>query len=101
MIGSVAGAVSAGNIVNTPYEYSSRIEGFATVTRDKTDYSSAYIYHYSDNNAYVQVCSGGMNYSANGGSYWVGVGSSTYLPNYVKENSRNICYLYIQPSPAA
>ena len=97
MVGSVAGAVSAGNISDTSYQYNSTGEGFATVTRDKTDYTSAYIFHYGIDSANVQVRNGGVNYSANGGSYWVEAGSRAYLPNYVKENGLNNCYLYITP----
>lgn len=100
LVGSMAGAVSAGNIGDTTYQYNSTGSGFATPTRDKTDYTSAYIYHYGVNSAMVQVRSGGVNYSANGGSYFVAAGSSSYLPNYVKENGRGNCYLYITPSPA-
>lgn len=100
MAGSLAGAVSAGNIEDTTYSYNSTGNGFATATRDKTDYTSAYIYHKGVNSAMVQVRSSGINYSANGGSYFVAAGSSSYLPNYVKENGRGNCYLYITPSPA-
>lgn len=85
---------------DTPYDYFTGPNGFATQTRLKEDYTSSYINHQGVNPANVQVRSSGINYSANGGSYYVGVGQSRYLPNYVKENGRNNCYLYLTPSPA-
>lgn len=88
---------SANNSGDTPYNYTGQY-GFATETRDKTDYSSAYIYHLGAYAANVEVRSGGGNYTANGGSYYVPVGAAQYLPNYVKENGRSNCYLYIRPS---
>ena len=100
LVRSMAGAVSAGNIEDTKYQYNSSGYGFATETRDKTDYTSSYINHSGVNSAMVQVRSSGVNYSANGGSYFVAAGTSSYLPNYVKENGRGNCYLYITPSPA-
>lgn len=94
------GNVFAGNTGDTFYNYNSTSYGFATETRDKTDYTSAYIRHKGVNSANVQVRSEGINYSANGGSYYVAAGTSAYLPNYVKENGKNNCYLYLTPSPA-
>ena len=98
MVGSVAGAVSAGNIGNTSYQYNSTSKGFATETRDKIDYTSAYIEHYGVNGATVQVHSGGVNFTV-GGSRFAAAQSWSYLPNYVKENGFNNCYLYIKLYP--
>lgn len=93
-------SVSAGNTYDTEYDYNTGPNGFATETRDKTDYTSAYVWHKGVYSANISVRSGGVNYSANGGSYFVSAGSSAYLPNYVKENGINNCYLYLTPSPA-
>lgn len=98
MVGSLAGMVSAGNFQDTYYDYNSGQYGFATDTRTKEDYTSSYIWHKGYDNAYVEVRSTGVNLSANGGHYYVSAGSSAYLPNYVKENGYNNCYLYITPA---
>lgn len=97
---AISGSVFAGNIQDTGYSYNSPKSGFATQTRPKEDDTSSYIKHSGKKAAYVQVRSSGKNYSANGGSYYVSVGSSKYLPNYVHENGKRNCYLYITPSPA-
>lgn len=90
----------AGNITDTYYDGSCGAGGFATITRSKTDYTSSYILHGGDKPVEVEVCSGGTNYSANGESYYVAVGTAAYLPNYVKESGKNNCYLWLTPSPA-
>lgn len=98
LIGTIAANVSAGNITDREYEYTCGPNGFATSTEEKWDYTSAYIYHQGNSAAYVQVRSNGINYSANGGSYYVSPGQQLYLPNYVKENGADNCYLYLTPS---
>lgn len=95
---AMSGGVLAGNIQDTGYSYNSTKTGFATATRPKQDATSSYIKHSGKVAARVQVRSSGTNYSANGGSYYVSVGTSKYLPNYVYENGKRNCYLYITPS---
>jgi hypothetical protein len=90
----------AGNITDTYYDGNCGAGGFATITRSKDDYTSSYIYHKGERGANVSVYSGGVNYSANGGSYYVGAGTAAYLPNYVKESGRSNCYLWLTPSPS-
>lgn len=98
---AMSGSVfAAGNIEDSGYSYNSTKNGFATPTRPKVDDTSSYINHSGTKAASVQVRSYGINYSANGGSYYVKVGSARYLPNYVYENGKRNCYLYITPSPA-
>lgn len=82
------------------YEKYSGVNGFATSTEKKEDYTSSYIWHQGNIAANVQVKSMGINYTANGGSYYIEVGRAAYLPNYVKENGQDTCYLYLTPSPA-
>ena len=99
MVGSIAGSVFAGNIKDTNYDYNSTKYGFATDTREKKDYTSSYICHRGNVNAYVEVRSNGTNQTAKqGGYYHVMAGSSCYLDNYVKENGYSNCYLYITPA---
>lgn len=95
---AMSGSVFAGEVVDTGYSYRSTKTGFATPTRPKLDDTSSYIKHSGEIAARVQVRSTGTNYSANGGSYYVNVGTSRYLPNYVYENGKRTCYLYITPA---
>ena len=90
----------AGNTTDTYYNVNAGAGGFNTASRAKQDYTSSYIYHQGDRAVNVGVYSGGINYSANGGSYYVAAGSAVYLPNYVKERGRSTCYLHLTPSPA-
>lgn len=97
MIGG--GVLAAGNIQDSYYSlYGENEYWYATPTRDKIDATSSYILHQKESGVYVQVRSKGINYTANGASYYVGVGSSRYLPNYVKENGQSTCYLLLNPS---
>ena len=100
LVGSMSGAALAGNFEDKPYNYNSTGYGFATSTEYKEDYTSSYINHFGVNSAMVEVRSCGVNYTANGSYYFVAAGTNSYLPNYVKENGRDNCYLYITPSPA-
>lgn len=96
MIGSMASVVSA-SAQDTFYDYNSSEYGFATDTRPKEDYTSSYIWHKGNDNAYVEVRSKGINLSV-GGRFYVSAGSSAYLPNTVKENGHDSCYRYITPA---
>lgn len=98
LMGSLSTTALAGNIQDLEYRHYSGVNGFATATRAKTDYTSAYIHHQGERSADVQVCSMGINYSANGSSYYIEPGKAAYLPNYVKENGKSNCYLYLTPS---
>lgn len=89
-------AVLANNHEDRGYSGYAGTTGFATQTRDKTDASSAYIHHYGPDTVNVEVRSNGINYSANGSSYYVTAGQESYLPNYVYENGRRTCYLYLR-----
>ena len=75
--------------------------GFTTVSRSKQNDSSLYISHQGDRGVNVGVFSGGVNYSANGGYYYVAAGTSAYLPSYVNESGKSSCYLHLIPSPAS
>ncbi|MGN8739635.1 DUF2712 domain-containing protein [Bilifractor sp. HCP3S3_D3] len=93
--------VFANNCEDRDYSGYTGSYGFATHTRDKTDATSAYIYHYGPVGVNVQVRSQGINYTANGSSYYVAPGTSRYLPNYVYESGKRDCYLYITSVPSA
>ena len=97
----ISGSVFAGNIQDTGYSYNSTKNGFATATRPKEDATSAYINHAGNVAVNVQVRSSGTNYSANGKSYYIRVGTKAPLPNYVYENGKRNCYLYITPATGA
>lgn len=90
----------AGNIQYAYYGVNIGADGYVLATEEKQDYTSSYIFHQGDRAVYVGVYSEGINYSANGSYYYVGVGMAAYLPNYVKENGRNDCYLWLIPSTA-
>lgn len=74
----------AGNTADTSYNVNVGPGGFTTVSRSKQNDSSLYISHQGDRGVNVGVFSGGVNYSANGGYYYVAAGTSAYLPSYVK-----------------
>lgn len=97
LVGMIAGSVSAGDYQDSPYSYSVKQYGVATETRAKDDYTSAYIWHKGDSPINVLVESCGINYSVNPSGYGIAPGDHTYLPNYVKENSQNTCYLFLTP----
>ena len=91
------GVVTAGNVKDKPYnEYSTN--GASTKPEKKEDATSAYILHsgYADVN--VQVRNGGNNYSAGGATFFVKMGQSRYLPNYIYELGMRECYLWMRQS---
>ncbi len=90
----------AGNTTDTYYNAYVGASGYITLCKDKLDYTSSYIFHQGDRDVYVGVFSDGVNYSANGGYYYIAMGTSAYLPNFVKENGRSSCCLRLMPSPA-
>lgn len=100
LMGSMSATVLAGNVTDTYYNQNCGVTGFSTPARAKQDDTSAYIYHQGSRPANVRVCSDGVNYSANGSFYYVDTGKAVYLPNYVKENRRDSCYLHLVPSPS-
>ena len=91
----------AGNTADTSYNVNVGPGGFTTVSRSKQNDSSLYISHQGDRGVNVGVFSGGVNYSANGGYYYVAAGTSAYLPSYVNESGKSSCYLHLIPSPAS
>ncbi|MCI9602748.1 MAG: hypothetical protein HFH19_00700 [Ruminococcus sp.] len=90
----------AGNTKDRYYSATVGASGYSTPVRSKLDYTSSYILHEGDRAVYAGVYSGGVNYSANGSSYYVAVGTSSYLPNYVRENGKSSCCLRLTPAPA-
>lgn len=90
--------VTAGNVRDEPYDFHCEAVGGSIEPRDKDDDTSCYIYHKGYVPVWVQVRNGGVNYTANGGSYYANVGVPQYLPNYIKENNLDSCYLYLTPT---
>lgn len=77
------------------YSYSSGPNGFATATINKRTSSSVYVQHYGQKPARIQVRSNGVSYS---NSVLVQVNSNAHIQNWVYENGKRNCYLYITPS---
>lgn len=96
LIGTIeVGGQAIGNITDTPYtSYSTN--GITTESRSKRDDTSAYIFHKGDISVNVEVRNGGKNYTAGKGSYQVQINEKRFLDNYIYENNKSSCYLFLR-----
>lgn len=90
----------ANNHQDTVYRLYYRGDGgdVRTVSRAKTDATSAYIYHKGNVAVYVQVKSNGKNMTDGAFNYYVNVGQAKYLYNLVYERGYRSCYLQLTPA---
>jgi hypothetical protein len=102
ILGVLSGTVMAGNTTDTFYSYeaSGGVWG-QTEVRAKQDATSVYVFHKGNYPAYFGVYSGSTNYTVGSPFAYAPMGVATYIPNMVKENNLNECYLVIQPANTA
>lgn len=102
LIGGLSGTALAGNITDTFYVYESTGGVWGqTEVREKQDATSVYVFHKGNFPAYFGVYSGSTNYTAGSPFAYAPMGVATYIPNMVKENNLNECFLVIQPANTA
>ena len=108
ILGVLSGTVMAGNTTDQPILsqkfYRSLQDPLVwgqTEVRAKQDATSVYVFHKGNYPAYFGVYSGSTNYTVGSPFAYAPMGVATYIPNMVKENNLNECYLVIQPANTA